>query len=99
MRFRYREWGGLGPDARAFMVPVEALVFGPNEETSVFVFDPESSTVRRTAVRLAGSEAKQVAVIAGLEEGSIIATAGASFLRDGQKVVLMAADEFAGTRS
>jgi multidrug efflux pump subunit AcrA (membrane-fusion protein) len=55
----------------------------------VFVFDAESSTVRRTAIEDDGIRDSNIVVSSGLKAGDIIAVAGVSFLQDGQKVRLM----------
>ena len=55
----------------------------------VFVFDPASSTVKRTAIRGEGMKDDRVFITDGLEAGDVIAVAGVSFLRDGQQVKLM----------
>ena len=43
----------------------------------------------RREIRQGGVRENAIAVLEGLEEGEIIATAGVSFLRDGQKVTLL----------
>jgi multidrug efflux pump subunit AcrA (membrane-fusion protein) len=74
-----------------YLIPVSALA--PGDEKSrgyVFIFDPESSTVKKTPVRSpAGIQDNYVAVKEGVKPGDIIAVAGVSFLEDGQKVKLM----------
>ena len=59
------------------------------DEFSVFVFDPGTSTLEKRAVRTGGVRDNDVAVLEGLNEGDIIATAGVPFLRDGQEVRLL----------
>ena len=56
---------------------------------SVFVFDRQSSTLRQTAVVTGGVLNNQVAVMTGLHDDDIVATAGVSFLSDGQAVRLL----------
>ncbi len=74
----------------AFLIPLSAVL--PGEEPSkgyVFVYDPDSSTVHKQPVAGGGVQDNLVLVRAGLEAGDIIATAGVSFLQDGQEVRLM----------
>ena len=84
----------LGGDDReqAYLVPISAIA--PGEEPNkgyVFVFDPESSTVKRTVVAGGGVRDNQIVVTEGIRAGDIIAVAGVSFLADGQEVKLLSA--------
>ncbi len=74
----------------SYLIPVGALSPGGADGSNyVFVYDTESSTVRRTAIEDDGIRDSDVVVTSGLKAGDIIAVAGVSFLRDGQKVRLM----------
>jgi RND family efflux transporter MFP subunit len=76
-------------DETAYLIPIEALAPGGSESKSyVFVFDPETSTVKKTAIESGSFRANNIVVNKGLRAGDIIAAAGVSFLRDGQKVRL-----------
>ncbi len=82
----------LGADAEkvSYLVPVSALVGADEPGTGfIFVFDPATSTVVKTKIRGASVRDNRVVVAEGIEAGDVIAVAGASFLRDGQKVKLM----------
>jgi RND family efflux transporter MFP subunit len=73
-----------------YLVPLQALL--PSSEANsgyAFVYDPKTSTVKKTAVRSRGIEHKKAIVYEGLAAGDIIALAGVSFLADGMKVKLM----------
>ena len=73
----------------AFLIPIEALSPGGTEsESAVFVFDASSSTVNKTTIEIGTVRTSNVTVTKGLKAGDIIAAAGVSFLRDGQKVRL-----------
>ncbi len=74
---------------QGFMIPIAAAVPEADNRFSVFVFDPETSTVKKRPIRMGGVGGNDVAVLEGLEEGEIIATAGVSFLRDGESVTLL----------
>ncbi len=70
-------------------MPFSAVRVEQDEQFSAFVFDEASSTVHVRPIRTGGVRDKDVAVLAGLEDGDIIATAGVSFLREGQTVRLL----------
>ncbi|MDJ0989121.1 MAG: efflux RND transporter periplasmic adaptor subunit [Desulfobacterales bacterium] len=79
---------GDDEDGAAYLIPSGALLAGPNETRGfVFVFDPATSTVRKTAVTFGGVRESNVIVRQGLKTGDVIAAAGVSFMRDGQKVI------------
>ena len=83
-----REGDGLG-DWQGFMIPIAAVLPEADDEFSVFVFDRGTSTVKKSRVRTGGLGDNNVAVLEGIEEGDIIATAGVAFLDDGQEVTLL----------
>jgi RND family efflux transporter MFP subunit len=73
-----------------YLVPLQALLPAPEKNRGyAFVYDPQTSTVKKTAVRSRGTEHKEAVVYEGLAVGDIIAVAGVSFLADGMKVKLM----------
>lgn len=75
----------------SYLLPVSAIAAG-NEphEGYVFVFDPSTSTVRKTAIAGKGVKGNLVMIYEGIKPGDVIAVAGVPFLRDGQEVKLMA---------
>ncbi|HYN38730.1 MAG TPA: efflux RND transporter periplasmic adaptor subunit, partial [Rhodospirillales bacterium] len=74
-----------------YFIPISAITAGVRaNEGFVFVYDPASSTVRRTLVQASGSLTSDRVAVTGLAIGDIVATAGVNFLRDGQRVTLMA---------
>lgn len=76
------------------IIPSSALVFDPNGNPSVMVFEPNNSnsgTVRRQSVTIAPAEDGSLQVTEGLQGGEEIVAAGASLLSDGDSV-----DRFAG---
>jgi RND family efflux transporter MFP subunit len=85
----------IQPDAAAlaglegFMIPIAAAFAEADDRFSVFVFDRETSTLTKKPIRTGGVRDNDIAVLEGLEEGDIIATAGVPFLRDGQQVTLL----------
>jgi len=73
-----------------YIVPFQALLPAPEPDRGfAFVYDPQTSTVKKTAVSSRGSEDKEAIIYEGLAAGDIIAVAGVSFLADGMKVKLM----------
>jgi RND family efflux transporter MFP subunit len=76
-------------ELQGFMIPIAAAYPESDDSYSVFVFDPESSTVSKRPIQPGGVRENEVAVLEGLAEGEIIATAGVPFLRDGQQVTLL----------
>ena len=73
-----------------FIVPLQAVLPAPEANRGfAFVYDPGTSTVKKTAVSSRGTEDKEAIVSEGLAAGDIIAVAGVSFLADGMKVKLM----------
>lgn len=73
-----------------YLVPLSAVAPGDRaEEGFVFVYDPDSGTVRRTLVKPAKTFASNVVAVTGVKAGDVVATAGVNFLVDGQAVELM----------
>ncbi len=78
----------------AYLVPMQAFLPGIQEvEKFVYLFDAQSSTVRKTEVQIAGIQGDEVVVIDGISPGDVLVVAGVPFLRDGQKVKLMPAGD------
>lgn len=55
----------------------------------VYVFEKATGTVKRRAVKIAGIRENSLIIIDGLKLGEHVASAGVSFLRDGQSVKLL----------
>jgi len=73
-----------------YLVPMQAVLPSPEPNRGyAFVYDPGTSTVKKTPVRSRGTADKRVIIEEGLEAGNIIAVAGVSFLADGLKVKLL----------
>jgi RND family efflux transporter MFP subunit len=73
-----------------YLIPLQAIL--PVEDAKqghAFVYDPKTSTVKKTLIHVRGSQHDQAIVSEGLAAGDIIAVAGVSFLADGLKVKLM----------
>lgn len=77
-------------ETASYFVPLTAIAPGDRSgEGFLFIYDPSSSTVRRTPVQAAGSLVSNMVAVTGVGPGDIIATAGVNFLVDGQRVTLM----------
>ena len=76
---------------RGYLIPLVAVA--PGDEAArgyVFKFDRESGTVRKTPIHGEGNvSGNLIGATKGVAAGDIIAAAGVSFLRDGQRVKLM----------
>ncbi len=73
-----------------YLVPLSTIAPGENSgEGFVFVYNSETSTVRRTVVKLGESLQGNVMPVSGIEIGDILASAGVNFLVDGQEVTLL----------
>ena len=76
----------------AYLVPLVAIAPGDTDARGyVFVYDSQTSTVKKTPIVAAESGARDnhAVITKGVKAGDIIAVAGVSFLEDGQKVKLM----------
>lgn len=71
-------------------VPSSAMVTQQGK-AGVWTVDTQSSEVRFHAVEFAGVERNEVLVAKGLQPGDVVVTAGAAYLREGQKVRLLGA--------
>jgi RND family efflux transporter MFP subunit len=80
-----------------FLVPLSVLVPEGGKDlqgaAAVFLYDAANSTVRRHSVTLGGIRDNQLVVIEGLRSGDYVASAGVSYLTDGQKVKLLPMQE------
>jgi RND family efflux transporter MFP subunit len=73
-----------------YLVPFQALLPSPEPNRGyAFVYDPQTSTVKKTPVRSGGTAGKKIIIDEGLKAGDIIAVAGVSFLADGLEVKLL----------
>ena len=79
-----------------FPLPITALIksgrsdgpgtVGEPVRAGVFVYDAESSTVQRREISVSGIRENMIVVTDGLEPGDLVASAGVSFLTEGQEV-------------
>lgn len=77
--------GGPDPAAGYARAPAEAVLEADGGRAFVFRLSADGRTVRRTAVRFGGFDGDD-ALIGGLPPDARVVTAGAGFVRDGQRV-------------
>jgi len=81
--------GGSG----GFLVPLNVLAPEGGKDlhgvATVFLYDKGNSTVRKHKVTVGGIRDNQLVVTGGLDIGDLVASAGVSYLADGQKVKLL----------
>lgn len=87
------------PGAHGHLIPISAAIpegripeingSTASVPVSMYVFDPESSTVKRRRVLIAGLRENHFLVTSGLHVGEHVAVAGVSFLHDGMAVRLL----------
>ena len=69
-------------------VPAGAIVEGFGQEAQVFVVDEASLQATRRRIIVAGIDEAGVRVSSGLRPGEMVVTAGAAYLREGDRVAL-----------
>jgi RND family efflux transporter MFP subunit len=75
----------------ALAIPPGAVVEGFGSEATVFVVDPATRVASRRRVAVAGVGESGVRVVKGLAAGEEVVASGAAYLRDGDKVHVVAA--------
>ncbi|MFT5757189.1 MAG: multidrug efflux system membrane fusion protein [Alteromonadaceae bacterium] len=87
--FTFEGIGRTGYTGMTFRLPITALAAGEMQNAYVFVYDIDTQTLQKRLVQTESILNNEVLVSSGLKSGDIIATAGVSFLRDGQSVRLL----------
>ncbi|MEM7061244.1 MAG: efflux RND transporter periplasmic adaptor subunit [Pseudomonadota bacterium] len=87
------------PAAQGHLIPISAAIpdvevpegAGTNAitELEVYVYAPDTSTVERRRVIMAGIRENQFLIVGGLEVGERVAIRGVTFLREGMEVKLL----------
>jgi RND family efflux transporter MFP subunit len=80
------EAAAAGAAPRPILIPLKAVVAGPDGTPSVWVVDPASSRVSARPIEVGPVSGDAILVREGLEAGERIATAGVHHLRDGMLV-------------
>ena len=74
----------------AYLIPGSAFLPGiDTNDQYIYLFDAETSSVRKTAVQTGGIQGNNVIVTQGIAPGDILVVAGVPFLSDGQAVKLL----------
>jgi len=74
----------------AYLIPGSAFLPGiDTNDQYVYLFDAETSSVRKTAVQTRGIQGNHVVVTQGIAPGDVLVVAGVPFLSDGQEVKLL----------
>lgn len=87
--FTFKGIGITGHQGDVYRLPIGALGAGAGQSAYVFIYDTSTKTVRKQTVNIENIIDNQVLVSNGLKSGQVIASAGISFLRDGQTVSLL----------
>ena len=87
----------IGGGAKGFLLPLTSLVPEGGKDLQgiahVFLYDRTSSTVKKHHITAGGIRDNSLVVTEGLSAGDIVASAGVSYLVDGQKVKLLPLQE------
>jgi RND family efflux transporter MFP subunit len=82
---------------RGFLLPLSALAPTDSKDlqraATVFVYDKPTSSVRKRQVTVGGIRGNDLVVTDGLNADDLVASAGVSYLVDGQKVKLLPVQE------
>jgi multidrug efflux pump subunit AcrA (membrane-fusion protein) len=83
----------LSGGSNGFLLPLSVLAPEGGKELQgtaiVFLYDSGSSTVKKRDITVGGVRDNRLIVTGGLGSGDIVASAGVSYLADGQKVKLL----------
>ena len=81
--------GRTGYTGKIFRLPISAISADKQQKAAVFIYNSTTKSLEKRFVQTESIIDNQVLISSGLQEGDIIATAGVSFLRDGQSVRLL----------
>ena len=87
--FTFEGVGRTGYKGDIIRIPVSAIGADVGQTSFVFVYDKDAQVVYKRSVQTENIIDNEVLVSSGLKKGEIIATAGVSYLRDGQQVTLL----------
>jgi len=74
---------------KGFILPLGAVFADSEGQSCVWRIDPESMTVIRTQVQTGTLSRDTIQIVAGLDSGDRVVTAGARFLRNGQPIRIL----------
>jgi len=87
--FTFEGVGRTGYKGDTFRLPISALGADTGQAAFVFVYDPATESITKRNIQTENIINNEVLVSSGLTKGEIVATAGITFLRDGQTVSLL----------
>ncbi len=87
--FTFQGIGLTGYTGKIFRIPISALAADAGQKSYVFVYDADKQVLHKRNIQTENIINNEVLVSSGLNAGEIIATAGVTFLRDGQTVRLL----------
>ena len=77
-----------------YIIPYHALLPGEKaNQAYVFLYDPKTSTVKKTLIYVGDVHNNEVVVDSGLKQDDSIVVAGVTFLHDGEQVRLLKAED------
>lgn len=74
---------------RSPSVPVEAVLEAQRDSATVYVVSPDAKTARRRRVLVGALDGNRIAILGGLAPNDRVVTAGAAWLTDGAKVMVV----------
>jgi multidrug efflux pump subunit AcrA (membrane-fusion protein) len=74
------------PSGRRSSFPGFSLPSSETDQGYAFVYDDQTSTVKKTQIRVRGMSQEKTIRVDGLNTGDVLAVAGVSFLADGMQV-------------
>lgn len=74
---------------QGFLVPSQAIYAGPEGKSFIWRIDTKTMMVEKTPVTIGALKNDSIQILAGLDAGNLIVTAGAKFLRDNQKIRIL----------
>lgn len=87
------------PQQEGYTVPLSAAIKDGSAEDpnnpenaskmAIYIYDPDTSTVKRREVTVGGIRENSLVVVDGLQPGDRVASAGVTFLKEGQEVKLL----------
>lgn len=81
------KWSPRSGSNAMLVIPATAVIAGKGEGSSVWVFDPKTSTASPRSITLASPDgpslSDMVQVLAGLDEGELVVTGGMDFITKG----------------
>lgn len=81
--------GSSEENKKIFEVPMTAIVQGEGFKFSVFLFNEQKNIADKTPIQISSFSKNTALVTSGLNQGDILISHGASFLHDGQAVMLI----------